>query len=118
MALDRGGGGGAESPSREDGLQFLPAGLVPLMATQMHTYQDCLRQVVQDTNKVYTDFRLSEEGQNFQGQVSVCVCLCVHVQVVVVVVFLLILILGDSKLTGGKEFIPLSLVSPLPPFYP
>lgn len=74
----------ASDGSSEDGLQSLPAGLVPLVATQMHTYQDCLKQVVREANKVYTEFRLSEEGQNFQGQVrqwyrmgGVNACLCV-----------------------------------------
>ena len=57
------------SGEQDDGLQFLPAGLVPLMATQMHTYQACLKHVVQTANRVYTEFRLSEAGQNFKGQV-------------------------------------------------
>lgn len=53
----------------KDGLQLLPVGLIPLMATQTHTYKEFLKQTIADANAVYKDFLLSDEGQNFSGQV-------------------------------------------------
>ena len=47
----------------------VPTGVVPLLATQSHTYPDVLTSVTAATNRVYQEFLQSEEGQRFTGQV-------------------------------------------------
>ena len=58
-----------QQPDTGDGLDYLPVGAIPLMATQCATYQDTLKRVSEVANRVYREFLDSAEGRNFCGQV-------------------------------------------------
>lgn len=65
----------------------VPVGAVPLLATSVPEYEECVVRTLNATNAVYHEFLRSEEGQGFNGQVciigkclplqhSLSLCLC------------------------------------------
>ncbi len=49
---------------------FLPVGSIPILATECCSYDDSLKRVTEVANRAYREFLESEEGLNFNGQVS------------------------------------------------
>ena len=49
---------------------YIPVGAISLLATEHHSYHSALEKVSVSANKVYREFLRSEEGRDFNGQVS------------------------------------------------
>ena len=46
-----------------------PLGAIPLFVTGSQEYSNCVYQVIQKLNSVYSEFLQSDEGSGFSGQV-------------------------------------------------